>query len=554
MKRAVLLWSLALACLTMGAQVSSHVLTGFDDGTLQGWTAVGDVQGITNPGSGGNPGGYIRLDDQALGDICWLIAPSEYLGNWHGKTTLSADLIQFYYSGSQIAPAEFRISGPGGSYSRTFGERPPAAWRTYGTTISEPLWTKISGSWDALMDDVTEFRIRMEFINGDEQNGLDNVSLTDVCSATTIGLAKQMSDGQCVTVDGVVSRLFTDATYVQSEDRSAGIRVKNSFALTEGDRVTVNGTLGTRGNERFLENATVLSAVNGSPPKPLHVLASQLGGSGATALDPRLGASLDLKETGLLIRTSGRVCQVNTDASFRVCDGSGVGSLAKCGSPIAKPRLGAIVGITGVSASDGQAEPAPTVLGVRDITVYSISTSIDTNLIQNNGAEDGDAGCITVVRPIPGWSPTSNFTVCNYGCDISVVEGERVGGGRNYFMGGPSNASSSAEQAIDLSPLADLIDAGQISATLSADLAGYQTQGDNAKVIATFYDASSTSLGQIQIGPQAGSNGQWVFHQQSGAVPAAARTVKVKMVSTRVAGSNNNGYFDNLSLVLTRVP
>ncbi len=549
------LTAMAVAALSMAcaAAVCAGVLSDFDDGTMQGWTATGDVQSLRNPGSGGNPGGCLRLDDRAVGDICWAVAPSEYLGNWHNKTTVSVDLIQPSYSGSQIATAELQISGPGGTYKRVFDERPPVVWRTYGTPITESLWTCVTGSWDALLDNVTTFRVRMEFINGDEITGLDNVSLTDDCTQTTIGLAKQMPNGQCVQVSGVVTRVLPEAMYVQSEDRSAGIRVKNSFALAEGDRVTLSGNLGVSGQERVLENAVVLSQTSGELPKPLHVLAHQLGGQGATAADPQLGTSQDLKETGLLVRASGRVGRVG-GSTFGIDDGSGILADITCVSGLAIPRLGATVGLTGISASDQLAEPRPVIIAARDLTVFAVPVALETNLVRNNSAEDGSAACSGTVRPIPEWTPASNLTVCPYGCEIAVSEGVRTGGGSNYFYGGPSNAVSGAEQVTDLTPLAAEIDSGGISATLSAELAGYQTQGDNAKVIATFRDASGADLSTIQVGPQAGTNLKWVHHEASGAVPAGARSVLVKMISTRTEGSNNNGYFDNLSLVLHAAP
>jgi len=193
--RVVVIPSVLLTTFCASSLLGS-VVSDFDDGTMQGWTATGDLQNLSNPGSGGNPGGYLRLGDRAVGDICWVVAPSQFLGNWHGKTAVSVDLIQPSYSGDQIATVELVMSRPGGTYKRVFGERPPALWHVYGTALSEPLWTADAGAnWDALLDNVTSFRIWMEFINGDEVTGLDNVSLTGDCPAVTIGAAKQMPDG-----------------------------------------------------------------------------------------------------------------------------------------------------------------------------------------------------------------------------------------------------------------------------------------------------------------------------------------------------------------------
>src|SRR5512140_730929 len=112
----------------------ASIVSDFDDGSMEGWTVTGDVAGVTNPGTGGNPGGYLRMVDRAVGAVCYVYAPPKFLGNWHDKQSLSADLTQIRFSGSQFKTVEFQISGPGGVYTRVFPERPPlGVWRTYGT-------------------------------------------------------------------------------------------------------------------------------------------------------------------------------------------------------------------------------------------------------------------------------------------------------------------------------------------------------------------------------------------------------------------------------------
>ncbi len=80
--------------LSAGSALCASIISDFDDGTMQGWTAIGDVAGVSNPGAGGNPDGYLRMVDQAVGGVCWTIAPAQVHGNWHDKVSLSADLTQ----------------------------------------------------------------------------------------------------------------------------------------------------------------------------------------------------------------------------------------------------------------------------------------------------------------------------------------------------------------------------------------------------------------------------------------------------------------------------
>lgn len=551
MKRAlgacVLIWLFAFA----GVVHAGSIVSDFEDGTMQGWVAIGDVAGVTNPGTGGNPGGFLRMVDQASGDVCWVVAPASYHGDWHGTTALSADLTQLSLSGGEFSAAEFVISGPGGQYTRTFSERPPlGAWRTFGTPLIESLWTRNSGSWDALLDNVTDLKILLEYINGPETNGLDNVALTGDCQQTTIGLAKQMPDGGCVTVEGVVSRAMADAMYIQQTDRAAGIRVRNSFVQNQGDHVTVQGRLATVCNERCLENAVVLSSSpSTSAPRPLHVNLGELGGKGATSADPQLGDSPTLKETGLLIRTEGTVSSVSPSGQVTL-DYGGKSVGVAWGLSEALPVAQSFVALSGASAGGGSGPFYPVMVGAGDVTV--LAQPIGSNIVRNPGAEEGPSSADSyAVRPMPGWIPTDYITAFDYGVDVPVSESQAIGGGRSIFFGGIC-AVSEATQDIDVSTLSPYIDAASLTANLSAYMGGWQTQGDNAKVVVTFYDGSSNSLGQFQVGPQEGSNQHMILHQSSAPVPVGTRGIQVRMVFTRVEGTWNDAYVDNISLVLNQ--
>ena len=543
--------SLALLCLVAGS-VSASIVSDFGDGTLQGWVATGDVAGVSNPGSGGNPGGYVRMVDQAVGGVCWILAPSQYLGDWHAKASLSADLIQLSYSGSHYQNVQFILTGPGGQYTHDFGERPPLGnWRTYGVPLEESQWTRNSGTWSALLDNVSELKISMEFINGDETNGLDTVALADDYALTTIGLAKQMRDGSEVMVDGVVTLVTGGFMYVQDEDRSAGIRVKNSFPLKQGDRIRISGELATDHNERYLKNGIVRSVAHGDLPRPLGIRNSELGGVGATPADPALGSSTTLKETGLLVRATGKISAVSMDGTFTLDDGSRSPVTARCADSQPLPITGAYAAVTGVSGNDDATSPAPIILAVTDPDIYAMP--LDQNLIRNPGAEEGTGGDGSVVSPIPAWNITSNFVVQNYGVgDMPASQSSPINGGRSYFMGGPNTALSSATQSVDLGSLRLDIDAGLLTADLSAYLAGWELQGDNMTVTATFMDSAGAPLGTMQLGPQAGSNQVWIHHERTAPVPIGARSVSVNMLAIRTDGAWNSCYADSLSLVLSR--
>ena len=86
--------------------------------------------------------------------------------------------------------------------------------------------------------------------------------------------------------------------------------------------------------------------------------------------------------------------------------------------------------------------------------------------------------------PLPGWTVESTFTAVQYGAPrfLTAADSTALGGGVNFFAGGPGGALSAATQVVDVSGAAAEIDAGKVAATLSALLGGYATQTDYAAV------------------------------------------------------------------------
>lgn len=189
----------------------------------------------------------------------------------------------------------------------------------------------------------------------------------------------------------------------------------------------------------------------------------------------------------------------------------------------------------------------------------SDSSQFGRNLILNAGAEEnvGASASSGVVKP-KDWQTTGPFTVVQYASSVGLSPQSPgpSNRGKNYFAGGPSTASSSAKQSISLAPSAAAIDGGKVQFSLSAWLGGFEGQADHATVTVTFEDARGTTLGSKSIGPvltqaQKNESGLWQ-RQASGPVPVHSVTAVVKIVSTREAGSYDDGYADNLSLILTK--
>lgn len=210
-----------------------------------------------------------------------------------------------------------------------------------------------------------------------------------------------------------------------------------------------------------------------------------------------------------------------------------------------------------------------TCLSIRSLAAAAIAlglastasaTPLLTNLIVNGNAE-ANAGATnfgSVVVPT-GWTTTSNFSIYQYAfggaSDMNSATSSSVTGGANYFAGGPGNGVSTASQSINIADLAASIDAGLITAALLGQMGGFSTQEDNMTVQALFRDASNGVIGQLGLGPVSAAQRNSTSTVVAGAVnmiiPAGARSVDILMTATRLSGDFNDGYADNLSLILS---
>ena len=188
------------------------------------------------------------------------------------------------------------------------------------------------------------------------------------------------------------------------------------------------------------------------------------------------------------------------------------------------------------------------------------------NLIVNGNAESGTGSSdasTTAPVPIPGWTTTTNLTEHTYDPAGSaafpdVNASAAIGGGSQFFAGGPANGAGNtvetATQNVDVSTAAAEIDAGGVTATVSADLGGFATQGDNAAVTDTFLGSAGEQIGTLTIGPvtaaDRNSTTALLLRSASGTVPPGTRTVRVVLTATKTDGSYNDAYADNISLTL----
>lgn len=181
--------------------------------------------------------------------------------------------------------------------------------------------------------------------------------------------------------------------------------------------------------------------------------------------------------------------------------------------------------------------------------------SYGVNLILN-GNGDIDTGSPSGANvPVSNWTTSSAFTVIPYSAGNGYPGPGDPGPpdrGNNFFAGGNGAAVSTATQNIDLSGNATDINAGNVIFDLSGYFGAYQTDNDNARLSATFFNGS-TSLGIATVGhvtakDRANATGLLPRHG-SGIVPVNTTRVLITLTMTRISGASNDGYADSLQFI-----
>lgn len=185
--------------------------------------------------------------------------------------------------------------------------------------------------------------------------------------------------------------------------------------------------------------------------------------------------------------------------------------------------------------------------------------SFNKNIIKNGDAEAGPSIAHDGKRQIPNyWTDVEGqMWISKYGegAGRELAEADVRGEGENYFWGG-KNTNSTIEQLADLSSIKQEIDAGKVSYELSGLLGGYRSQNDRAKLVADFLDANRDVIQSTQIGfvtPGDRDNvTRMVRRESTGPVPVNTRIIRFRLIAVLEEGANNDGYADDLSMVLRK--
>lgn len=162
--------------------------------------------------------------------------------------------------------------------------------------------------------------------------------------------------------------------------------------------------------------------------------------------------------------------------------------------------------------------------------------AISPNLLSNPGNESP-----LVAGEIPGWREVSGDTWTQRGASPDAFEGSF------YFFAG-ANAQATLRQSVDVGAFALQIDAGLQHFDFSGRVRSFgQNPPDSATLSLRFLDSGSGVLQTFDSGAIRNTSA-WQLVSASMLAPVNTRTVEINLISTRNAGTNNDGYFDDLRL------
>jgi gliding motility-associated-like protein len=178
------------------------------------------------------------------------------------------------------------------------------------------------------------------------------------------------------------------------------------------------------------------------------------------------------------------------------------------------------------------------------ILIASIRLFAQTELVINGGYETWPGTEWVRVNPADGWVPDAQRTP--------------HGGSYHFYPQNTVSDSSELYQDIGLTSYATSIDAGTANFTFSGWRRGYRNttpisfDNDRSQIIVEYRNASNTVLDFFDTGSAVFS--LWTQSTDTRNAPIGTRSVRIRLISVRVSGSDNDGYYDDISFIYNNPP
>ena len=180
------------------------------------------------------------------------------------------------------------------------------------------------------------------------------------------------------------------------------------------------------------------------------------------------------------------------------------------------------------------------------------------NLVKDPGGELSNPDQSGDQVPVPGWTPLkgTGFTTGRYnspGFDEPFVP-IAPHHGKAFFAGGPDSHLSGATQLVPLT--SPLIAKGQAAFVASGYFGGFSDQHDYMSLTVTWETAKGKAISKVVLGPVTEEQRKGItslyLRSRTGVVPKNATQALLLIHAVRTDGLYNDGYADDLSLVLKK--
>lgn len=172
-----------VACVCGTAIAQPKIFSTFDEDD-EGWTVIQSGE-IEYKDDGGNPGGFLRVNDVPVPpDDYLLIAPEKFLGEQLGMLGGSISWDARVIEGDLFdwIGAYGKVTLVSGELEATYDPVPPgvisANWKTYKGVLSAANFGLSDEQFEQMMGNLTEIRLRLEAIDGEDAMGFDNFILS----------------------------------------------------------------------------------------------------------------------------------------------------------------------------------------------------------------------------------------------------------------------------------------------------------------------------------------------------------------------------------------
>lgn len=180
---------ISVTLLFLGAPaLAANILSSFD-GDSDGWTSV-NATVFEWRNTDGNPPGQLYIDNNESG-LAYIFAPARFRGDLTayigGTIAFDGKLLGTggsFYNNTNFDYGSIRISNgattvtldlaPGGAVPGT------SAWQNFSAPLTAAAWGRTDQQFADLLANVTELRIGVEGLFGNEIQGIDNVQISAV--------------------------------------------------------------------------------------------------------------------------------------------------------------------------------------------------------------------------------------------------------------------------------------------------------------------------------------------------------------------------------------